>query len=150
MARALAQDGTWRRLLTDPATGLVCEVGSVTYRPGADLTRTVIARDVTCTFPGCRQPATRCDLDHIIAFDHDRPAENQTCADNLHALCRHHHRAKTERHWQVERDPTTGTTWWTDHHGTTYARSPVRVLVAPSAMDCSPPPPPPPDEPPPF
>jgi hypothetical protein len=29
----------------------------------------VIARDVTCTFPGCRTPATRCEIDHRIPYD---------------------------------------------------------------------------------
>ncbi|WP_456823716.1 DUF222 domain-containing protein [Cellulomonas sp. P5_E12] len=73
VARELAQDGTWRRVLTDPGTGQVCSVGTTAYRPGADLTRTIQARDVTCTFPGCRQPATRCEIDHRIPYDHDRP-----------------------------------------------------------------------------
>ncbi|MET0788206.1 MAG: DUF222 domain-containing protein, partial [Cellulomonas sp.] len=72
VARELAQDATWRRVLTDPGTGQVCAVGTQSYRPGADLTRTVQARDVTCTFPGCRQPATRCELDHRIPYDHTR------------------------------------------------------------------------------
>ena len=72
VARELAQDATWRRLLTD-STGQVCAVGTATYRPGADLTRTVQARDVTCTFPGCRQPATRCEIDHRVPYDHSRP-----------------------------------------------------------------------------
>ncbi|MEN0130016.1 MAG: DUF222 domain-containing protein, partial [Brevundimonas sp.] len=71
VARELAQEGTWRRILTDPS-GAFLEAGSRTYRPGADLTRTVQARDVTCTWPGCRQPATRSELDHIDPYDHRR------------------------------------------------------------------------------
>ena len=114
VARELAQDATWRRLLTDEA-GQVCSVGTDTYRPGADLTRTVIARDVTCTFPGCRQPATRCEIDHRIPYDHHRPPDEpghehrhdkQTCEANLHALCKHHHQAKTDGWWQVTHDRT--------------------------------------------
>ena len=72
VARELAQDATWRRVLTDPATGQVCTVGTTAYRPGADLTRTVMARDVTCTFPGCRTPAVRCEIDHRIPYDFAR------------------------------------------------------------------------------
>jgi len=91
-ARRIAQDGTWRRILTDPATGVAVETGRVRYRPGADLTATVVARDVTCTFPGCGQPAGRGDLDHVVPFTRDRPAATQTTPDNLQALCRHQYR----------------------------------------------------------
>ena len=145
MARDLAQDATWRRVVTDPTTGQVREVGSVGYRPGADLTRTVIVRDGTCTFPGCRQPGHRCDLDHRDPFDPHRPAYEQTCAENLHCLCRHHHQAKTKGHWKVGHDPTTGTTWWTSPMGITHARH-ARPPLTPT-----PPEPPDPDpDPPPF
>jgi hypothetical protein len=131
LARELAARGTWRRILTDPGTGTVVERGRVTYRPGADLTGVVVARDVTCTFPGCRQPAARCDLDHVEPFDPGRPATDQTSADNLHALCRHHHLAKTHARWDVERDHRTGVTRWTSPAGITYTRSPVPVTTAP-------------------
>jgi hypothetical protein len=151
VARELAQDATWRRVLTDH-TGQVTSVGTNSYRPGADLTRTIQARDVTCTFPGCRQPATRCELDHRVPYDFNRtPADQahhpQTCEENLHALCKHHHQAKTNGWWQVTRNPATGVTTWTDRHGFTYARSPVLVLVAPSALIHRPPPPGPGDPP---
>lgn len=147
VARELAQDATWRRVLTD-ATGQVCAVGSATYRPGADLTRTVIARDVTCTFPGCRQPASRCEIDHRVPYDFSRaPAGSvhdvQTCEANLHALCKHHHEAKTKGWWKVTWDPVTGISTWTDRHGLTYARHPVQLLTTPSVAEHPPPPPPP-------
>ncbi|MBO3083277.1 HNH endonuclease signature motif containing protein [Cellulomonas fengjieae] len=149
VARELAQDATWRRVLTDPA-GQVCAVGTTAYRPGADLTRTVIARDVTCTFPGCRQPATRCELDHRIPYDHsqarrEHDADPQTCLENLHALCKHHHQAKTTGWWQVTWDKNTGISTWTDRHGLTYARHPIPVHTTPTAPIHRPPPPPPPD-----
>jgi hypothetical protein len=144
VARELAQDATWRRVLTDH-TGQVTSVGTVSYRPGADLTRTIQARDVTCTFPGCRQPATRCELDHRVPYDFERtPAEQahhpQTCEENLHALCKHHHQAKTEGWWQVTYNPATGVSTWTDRHGLTYARSPVQILLGPHALEHRPPP----------
>jgi hypothetical protein len=150
VARELAQDATWRRVLIDPATGQVSSVGTRSYRPGADLTRTVLARDVTCTFPGCRQPATRCEIDHRVPYDFSRThAEQahdpQTCEANLHALCKHHHEAKTKGWWKVSYDRATGVSTWTDRHGLTYARHPVPVHTAPSAYEHNPPPPPPAD-----
>ena len=45
MARRIAAQGTWRRLLTDPVTGVVLDVGTTTYTPPADLTRHIHARD---------------------------------------------------------------------------------------------------------
>src|SRR5215475_7245761 len=55
MASRLASDesGTWRRLVTDD-TGQLLAYGRTTYRPPANLADHVIARDRTCTFPGCR------------------------------------------------------------------------------------------------
>ncbi|WP_421742714.1 DUF222 domain-containing protein [Cellulomonas sp.] len=137
VARELAQDATWRRLLTDPATGQVCAVGTQSYRPGADLTRTVQARDVTCTFPGCRQPSTRCEIDHRIPYDHARSPSggDQTCEANLHSLCKHHHQAKTDGWWNVTYDRDTGVSRWTDRHGITSARHPVLVLAPPEALN---------------
>jgi len=125
MVRAIAADATWRRIFTDPETGEFAGIGSRTYRPGADLTRTVIARDVTCTFPGCRIAAWRCDLDHIEPFGESTPGEDQTTRENLHALCRHHHRLKTHTGWTITRDTPTGATDWTAPTGHRYRRPSV-------------------------
>nr|WP_281362259.1 HNH endonuclease signature motif containing protein [Cellulomonas humilata] len=135
VARELAQDATWRRLLTDPTTGQARNVGTHSYRPGADLTRTVQARDVTCTFPGCRQPATRCEIDHRTPYDHTRTTSgDQTCEANLHSLCTHHHQAKTKGWWQVTHNHHTGISTWTDRHGLTYARHPIPIHTTPDAL----------------
>ena len=91
MARHIATDptATWRRLLTDDQ-GRVLHAGTTTYRPPAHMTRTVIARDVHCMFPGCRKKARHNDLDHVQAFK----AGDQTTHANLMSLCRRHHRFK--------------------------------------------------------
>ena len=126
MARALASDpdAVWQRLFTDPASGVLTDVSSRTYRPGAALRAAVVARDVTCAFPGCRVPAASSDLDHVAPFDPTADAP-QTHGANLHALCRTHHRAKTVGGWQVARDPATGRTTWTAPTGHRFARDPV-------------------------
>ncbi|NMR19096.1 HNH endonuclease signature motif containing protein [Cellulomonas fimi] len=139
MARRIATDATWRRIFTDPATGQLTGIGPRRYRAGADLTSTVLARDVTCTFPGCRVAAARCDLDHIRPFDHVSAARSderasagteQTTTQNLHALCRHHHRLKTHAGWSVTRDDATGRTLWTAPTGHTHIREPVPIEPA--------------------
>ncbi|MDX1882925.1 DUF222 domain-containing protein [Mycolicibacterium sp. 120270] len=48
------------------------------YRPSAKLEWFVRCRDMTCRFPGCREPADVCDLDHTIAYP-----IGPTCASNL-------------------------------------------------------------------
>ena len=60
LARELAQDGTWRRVLTDPETGAVLAVGRNQHDPPADLERFVRVRDGMCRFAGdeaCTQRA---------------------------------------------------------------------------------------------
>ena len=66
------------------------------YRPAPALARWVRARDRHCRFPGCRRPATMCDLDHVIAYP-----TGSTVEANLAALCRYHHRLKTHTSWGV-------------------------------------------------
>jgi hypothetical protein len=103
--------------------------GQIGYRPNAALRRLVVARDETCVFPGCRQPATSCDLDHAEPFDAARPAVDQTCAENLQPLCRHHHRSKTHHGWSVHRDPITGDTRTTSPTGMTIVRPAATILL---------------------
>ncbi|WP_284293133.1 HNH endonuclease signature motif containing protein [Luteimicrobium album] len=145
LARELASAGgpsggdvTWQRILTDPVTGAATDVSRRTYRPGVVLGDLVRTRDATCTFPGCRVPASRCDLDHVEPFDHRRAEAGrnvrgndggdgrgaagprppgQTRADNLHPVCRRHHNLKTHHGWSTTRDPMTGTVTWTTPSG---------------------------------
>lgn len=91
-------DATWRRLVTDPLTGSLLDVGTTRYRPPAPLARHVRLRDVTCRWPGCLCPAERSDLDHTVPWP-----DGPTSAENLTALCRRHHRLKTLGRYRVER-----------------------------------------------
>ncbi|MDT0165160.1 DUF222 domain-containing protein [Actinotalea sp. AC32] len=127
LARAVAADARWTFLAVDPSSGQVVDRSTGTYRPTAELTRAILDRDVTCTFPGCRVAAQRCDLDHTIPFDPARPATEQTTLSNLAALCRHHHRLKTHARWIPSRDGATGITTWRTPAGATYTRDPEPV-----------------------
>src|SRR6478735_1470307 len=117
-ARAMALDlgSTWRRIVTDPLSGTVLDVGRTTYRPPAALAEHVRHRDKYCTAPGCPVPAARCDLDHTIAYDPPpdgappRPL-GTTCVHNLGPLCRTHHRLKTAGILRVHQ-PTAGEFVW--------------------------------------
>ncbi|WP_416982744.1 DUF222 domain-containing protein [Streptomyces sp. T028] len=123
---AFAPGTVWRRLLTEPESGLLVKTDPTTYRPTAETERHVIARDQYCAFPSCRMPAHRCDLDHVQPFDHRHPERGgQTTPDNLQPLCRRHHRLKTHHPgWRVVRDPHTGVSTWTAPTGHTYTNAP--------------------------
>ncbi len=106
MARELARDAGLRRLLTDPVTGTMVDLGRQCYRPSRPLRRLVEARDRVCRFPGCLRLAKGCDLDHAVEW----PA-GSTSTDNLHALCRKHHNLKTSGAWDVTLHPDGSETW---------------------------------------
>ncbi len=102
LAREIAVEGTWRRLLTDPVSGALLDHGRTTYTPPTGLADFVRARDVYCRNPICRQRAATADLDHTIAWD----GGGTTCQHNLWAGCRHDHRLKTfAPGWTVDQYP---------------------------------------------
>ena len=131
VAREIAGEGVWHRLVTDPVSGILTDYSTTTYQPPARLRAAVQARDGTCQHSGCHRPAARCDLDHIEPFDHAEPPEpgrpGQTRAENLHALCRRHHNLKSLAGWTVERDATTGREIWTSPTGHSSAHRPDPV-----------------------
>jgi hypothetical protein len=52
---------------------------SRSYRPPASLRHVITIRQPTCSFPGCRRPAIRCDDDHTVPYDQG----GRTCECNL-------------------------------------------------------------------
>lgn len=117
-ARALAAGGVWRRLVTDPVSGTVLDVGRTHYRPPAALRELVQARDNSCTFPGCTVPANRCDTDHIQPWADG----GATSLSNLTSLCQAHHRLKHTPGWSLTRTDSGDLTWCTPT-GARYQRS---------------------------
>ncbi|MBA3619554.1 MAG: HNH endonuclease [Actinomycetota bacterium] len=115
LARELAADAQWRRILTDPATGATVASETRSYTPPASMSALVRARDGTCRFPGCRQPASRADLDHAQPWPH-----GHTRPGNLCSLCRFHHQLKTHHRWQLRIHPDTAEATWTSPHGRQY------------------------------
>ena len=124
-AWALAAGGTWRRLVTDPASGTVVDVGRARYRPPAGLADLVRARDRACVFPTCQTPAERCDIDHLTAWSQG----GNTSLDNLTTLCQAHHRLKHTPGWTLTRDQATGTLSWHTPDKTIYQRHPDGTIT---------------------
>ena len=88
------------------------------YVPSTNMKAYAVARDGTCVWPGCTQPAQRCQLDHRVPF-----AEGgETTPSNLFSLCQRHHNVKTDHRAYYVQDPATGDIIWLFADGT-YALS---------------------------
>ncbi|MQA09706.1 MAG: DUF222 domain-containing protein [Pseudonocardiaceae bacterium] len=135
IAREIAANphSTWRRLLTDPLTGQLLEVGRRRYRPPAALADYVRARDQECVLPGCHRPAHACDLDHRQPWRHG----GATTEGNLDDLCRRHHHLKDTPGWTFERAPG-GTLRITTPLGRVYTSMPEPIAEPESERPSTP------------
>jgi len=91
------------------------------YQPAPLLRHVVNVRQRTCGFPGCRNPAARCDQDHTIPHGQG----GRTCECNLASLCRRHHQAKQAQGWWLDQ-PEPGVLVWRLPHGRSYRVEPRR------------------------
>lgn len=112
----------WERVITHPVTGVVLHVD--TYQRTAAIDRFLRARDQHCRFPGCRQPAVRCEVDHTI----DAALGGKTELGNLAHLCQRHHSMKQFTAWRV-RQLEGGVLEWTSPLGRTYIENPPGLGV---------------------
>ena len=107
--------------------------GGGPYEIPTHTARLVRARTPRCTAPGCRVPAARCDLDHVV-----RHPDGPTCPCNLTPLCRHHHRMKHRqkawRRWRVHRCEA-GHLHWMSPLGREHVVTPEPLLPQPIGRD---------------
>ena len=117
---ATQQDAQWRVTVIDPDTGRPLAAVSTRRRPTAHPTRPVQTQRPVCSFPGCRNPAKDCDLDHNIPWAQGGP----TAVTHLAPLCPGDH---TVRHhgWTYAIN-TDGTITWTSPLGHKYTKRPWR------------------------
>ncbi|AUI64140.1 HNH endonuclease [Amycolatopsis sp. BJA-103] len=108
-----------RRIITDPLSGQVADLGRDRYRPTAGLDEFVRVRDRECRRPGCHRPAQACDLDHSIPWQF----QGNTDAADLIDFCRRDHRLKDEPGWIYRLAPD-GTLTITTPTGQAYDSKP--------------------------
>lgn len=141
IARELADTcGSLRRIITDPVTGHLLDYGTRVYLPDP-LREFIAARDATCTSPGCGQPATRSQLDHITPYPHG-PSDTT----NTHTLCKRDHDTKTAGDITITEHHADGSCHWRTRHGQTGTTDPRPYLPPPLPKSHDPAP----DDPPPF
>ncbi|RSN03315.1 HNH endonuclease, partial [Streptomyces sp. WAC 05977] len=126
---ATGPDTVLRRIVTDPLSGQVLDLGRDRYRPTAGLGEFVRVRDRECRRPGCHRVAQACDLDHAVPWQHG----GHTSHTDLIDLCRRDHRLKDEPGW-VYRLDSDGTLTITTPTGQTYDSTPP-PLHEPRAED---------------
>ncbi len=116
-------DATWMRVLTHPETGMILSVGRTQYSPPASLKRLVKWRADRCMGPGCGMPASRCEVDHTVAWEHS----GDTALENLAPLCKGHHTVKHQGGWHLRQVPDSGgAVEWTSPAGRRYVVEPER------------------------
>ena len=122
--RLTAQAPSLYRVLVDPGTQTIVQVGQEHYAVPPALRRFLQLRDERCRFPGCDRSADLCDIDHTIPWAWD----GETNAENLAHLCRSHHLLQ-ERGWGAELQDD-GTMIWTSPFGRKRITLPAVALAA--------------------
>lgn len=73
--------------------------------------------------PGCGIPASRCQIDHTLAWEHG----GETSVTNSAPLCQGHHTVKHHGGWRVMQTGD-GSLRWTSPSGRHYTVAPERRL----------------------
>ncbi|SFP13385.1 protein of unknown function [Amycolatopsis rubida] len=91
---ATGPDTIVRRVITDPLTGQVIEVGKFRYRPNIDVEEFVRIRDRECRQPGCPRPAQNCLTEPTGPDSAD--------TDSTLSYCLRHRRLKNRADWSYQ------------------------------------------------
>jgi hypothetical protein len=107
---------TMRRLITDPLTGHLLDLGRTRYEVPDRLREYLTIGDLTCRFPGCARKASRCQVDHADPWDDGGGTDRR----NLGALCVRHHQLKTHTGWTITSSHPDGSCAWISPHAREY------------------------------
>ena len=101
---------------------LPLDIGPATETIPVHLRRAVITRHPHCAFPGCHQPASVCEVHHLIPRSQGGP----TSLHNLVPLCSLHHLTVIHRRgWTLTLHPDGNTTATSPgHHRTVHTHTP--------------------------
>jgi hypothetical protein len=111
LLRRIACDAEVTRIVFGPDSQ-VLDVGRTRRTVTGQLRRAVIARDGHCTWPGCDEPPSRCEVHHAVTHWADG---GETSVENSALLCWHHH-DRVDTHGVTMRRHA-GAWRFTDRHG---------------------------------
>jgi hypothetical protein len=116
LLRKIACDSEITRVVFGPDSQIL-NVGRAQRTITGQLRRAVIARDKQCTFPGCEEPPSRCEVHH--AQRHWAKHQGETSTDNAALLCWHHHSFVDTNNISMRWDSLGDIHGWhfTDRHG---------------------------------
>jgi hypothetical protein len=120
--RRIACDAFISSALID-AKSSVLDQGRATRTFTREQYRALLVQYPTCVAPGCKVPASECQMHHIDWWDREGPTD----VGNGAPLCWHDHHLVHEQHWRIERDAATGTIDWYRPDGTHAGRGQPRV-----------------------
>ncbi|MBS1905810.1 MAG: DUF222 domain-containing protein [Actinobacteria bacterium] len=111
VARHTACAGGIQRVLFDER-GQIVSIGTTARLFTAVQRRAIVLRDRECVIPGCRIPATWCEIHHVREWADGGP----THTSNGVALCWHHHRTLETSGWRIRMrrgvPEIRGPHWW--------------------------------------
>jgi len=94
------------------------------HDPSRRLRHLIEVRNATCATPGCDAAAATADMEHRLPWEKG----GETSEHNLDPGCRHCHRLKQRKDWEVVKTAP-GETRWTGPSGRTRTVRPTRYLV---------------------
>ena len=116
-------DITIRRLVTDPLTNNLLDLGRRRYVPSKALRDFITVRDQFCRFPGCQASARRGHIDHANPWSQG----GRTDRGNLGSLCVRHHQLKTHGGWRILESGVDGSATWRTPSGRDYSIPPPEL-----------------------
>ena len=109
-ARELAARApSFARVLTDPINGVILDFDDKKYVVRSDLRTVLTLQFERCSFPGCRRPASQCEMDHTV----DWAKGGTTSLSNLAPLCKKHHNLKHHSAMKVTKRADGAMQWFT-------------------------------------
>jgi hypothetical protein len=138
LARDVATDTSWRRMVTEPADGHLLDLGRRRYRPSAKMRQHLVGFGQHCTTPGCGQAAK--EFDHATEWSNG----GHTAIRNAAGPCGHHHRLRNMYGYRTN-ILDDGTTEWITPAGTRTTTPPDDYRIYNYGKPPDPEPPPKPD-----
>ncbi|HEX5857537.1 MAG TPA: DUF222 domain-containing protein [Microbacterium sp.] len=128
VARHVGCDGAVQRVISEEA-GRIIGIHTLDRVFNHHQRKAITLRDGGCIIPGCRVPASWCEVHHVT--DHARGGP--THSDNGVLLCWHHHRTLDANGWSVRMPrgvpEVRGPSWWDPHQRwRPTTASPTRML----------------------